>query len=171
LPRGDGTIIIGAVAVRQPLPTLLSQVLVAFTIEFDNEAEHQVSHRTTTGRDGGPRGASWLASQVMWSNVMQFVSAEGILVRDLHSRARTRRDSLTGLQRWGYVDLKPDPSDGRISPPRGDLVVRATAGGRRAQVVWRPLAGQTEERWRLRFGSDNIRQLRESLQGSSTSWM
>ena len=30
-----------------PLPTLLSHVLVAFTIEFDNEAERQIRHRTT----------------------------------------------------------------------------------------------------------------------------
>jgi hypothetical protein len=28
---------------RLRLPTLLSQVLVAFTIEFDNEAERQIS--------------------------------------------------------------------------------------------------------------------------------
>ena len=44
-----------------PLPTLLSRLLIAFTIEFDNEAEHRLEHRTTRGaalsvtgqRDGG----------------------------------------------------------------------------------------------------------------------
>src|SRR5580658_808460 len=30
-----------------PLSALLSQALVAFTIEFDNEFEHQAPHRTT----------------------------------------------------------------------------------------------------------------------------
>ena len=30
-----------------PLTTLLSRVLVAFTIEFDNELEHRMPHRTT----------------------------------------------------------------------------------------------------------------------------
>jgi hypothetical protein len=30
-----------------PLATLLSQVLVAFTIEFDNETERQMQHGTT----------------------------------------------------------------------------------------------------------------------------
>ena len=85
-----------------PLPTLLSQVLVAFTIEFDNESEHLISHRTTnSGRAAAPRGAPWLVLQVMWSNVMQFVGPEGITVHDLHVRARTTRDSLGGLQRWG----------------------------------------------------------------------
>jgi DNA-binding MarR family transcriptional regulator len=150
---------------RRPLPTLLSQVLVAFTIEFDNEAEHQMSHWTTTaGGAAGPGGAPWLVSQVMWSNVMQYVSAEGVRVRELHARARTARDSLTGLQRWRYVDVKPHTADSRTSPPRDDLVVHATAGGRRAQAVWRPLASMIEERWRDRFGSGDIRELRESLQ-------
>jgi hypothetical protein len=43
-----------------PLPTLLSPALVAFTIEFDNEAGGQIIHRTTKhgrrlarGRDRG----------------------------------------------------------------------------------------------------------------------
>ena len=34
-----------------PLPTLRSHALVAFTIEFDNEAEGQIIHRTT--KQGG----------------------------------------------------------------------------------------------------------------------
>jgi hypothetical protein len=36
-------------AMDEPLPlsALLSQVLVAFTIEFDNEAEHRLPHSTT----------------------------------------------------------------------------------------------------------------------------
>jgi hypothetical protein len=41
-----------------PLPALLSQALVAFTIELDNEFEHQMPHRTrnhgATGVRGGP---------------------------------------------------------------------------------------------------------------------
>ena len=43
----------------RPLCTLLSQLLVAFTIEFDNEAEHRIPHRTTVGpATGSPRPAS-----------------------------------------------------------------------------------------------------------------
>jgi hypothetical protein len=33
---------------RFPLATLLSFAVVAFTIEFDNEAEHRLPHRTTS---------------------------------------------------------------------------------------------------------------------------
>src|SRR5260370_32121794 len=40
------------------LSALLSQALVAFTIEFDNEAEHRLPHRTTDhGRSGRARAA------------------------------------------------------------------------------------------------------------------
>jgi hypothetical protein len=40
-----------------PLPTLLSRLLIAFTTEFDNEAEHRLEHRTTLDAGGtGPGG-------------------------------------------------------------------------------------------------------------------
>ena len=38
---------------RLPLSTLLSQALVAFTIEFDNEAEQRSVHSTTRGPAAG----------------------------------------------------------------------------------------------------------------------
>jgi hypothetical protein len=63
------------VAAGLPLPTLLSQALVAFTIEFDNESEHQMQHQTTTS---GSRRDPWLASLAMWSNFMQFVAQDGV---------------------------------------------------------------------------------------------
>ena len=58
-----------------PLPSLLSHALVAFTIELDNEFEHQMPHRT---RDHGStgRGGPWLVSMVMWFNCMH-VAATG----------------------------------------------------------------------------------------------
>ena len=48
-----------------PLPTLLSQLLLAFTIEFDNEFEHRAPHRTTSGGTGGRRRGPWLVSQLV----------------------------------------------------------------------------------------------------------
>ena len=63
---------------RVPLSVLLSQALVAFTVEFDNEFEHRMPHGTTVGRSAeGPRGP-WLASQVMWSNVLRYVEPDGV---------------------------------------------------------------------------------------------
>ncbi|MGD0955684.1 MAG: hypothetical protein ABR953_02500 [Candidatus Acidiferrales bacterium] len=56
----------GGAASGLPLPTLLSHVLVAFTIEFDNESEHRMAHRTTKhGRTGGSLRVPWLVSLVM----------------------------------------------------------------------------------------------------------
>ena len=59
-----------------PLPTLLSRLLIAFTTEFDNEAEHRLEHRTTLDAGGTGRGP-WLVSQAMWANFMQFVGGDG----------------------------------------------------------------------------------------------
>jgi len=149
---------------RLPLSTLLSQTLVAFTIEFDNEFERRVRHRTTTaGLSAGAGHAPWLASLVMWSNLMQFVREEGVTVAELQRQAHTARLSLAGMQRWGYIVVAPDPADSRPKPPHRDWVVRPTAAGRQAQDVWRPLFGVIETRWQARFGNDEIEKLRESL--------
>jgi hypothetical protein len=135
------------------VPSLLSQALVAFTIEFDNESEHRITHRTTVGRGADQPRGPWLVSQVMWANVMRYVVAAGsggIAVPQLHAQARTTKDSLGGLQRWGYVKV-------------ADSVVTATGWGRRAQRVWEPLAAEIEERWAVRFGADHAR-LRAALE-------
>jgi DNA-binding MarR family transcriptional regulator len=94
---------------------------------------------------------------------MRFVTEEGITVGELHARARTARDSLTGLTRWGYVVVAPDPADARPEPPRDALVVRSTASGRTAQEIWWPLASLIEKRWRARFGTDVVGDLDGSL--------
>jgi len=146
------------------LSTLLSQSLVAFTIEFDNESEHQLAHRTSLSTSAGDRAAGpWLTSQVMWSNVMRYVGDEGVRIADLHEMVRTTRDSLSGLQRWGYVIVEPGVSQSATRPRRSDLVVRPTAAGRRARAVWEPLGRVVEQRWSERFGSRTIDDLRSAL--------
>lgn len=147
-----------------PLPTLLSQTLVAFIIEFDNEFEHQMPHWTT---DYGAAAAAskkglWLVSLAMYANCMQFVPQEGICVRDLVRLARTKTN-FPGMLRWGYITAAPDPSDTRPKSPRSDWIIRATDKGRKAQEVWRPLFAEIEKRWQTRFGKIEIEQLRESL--------
>jgi DNA-binding MarR family transcriptional regulator len=145
-----------------PLPTLLSQLLLAFTIEFDNEFEHRAQHRTTSGGTGGRSRGPWLVSQPMWANFMQFVGEGGLPLHDVSDLVHLT--NLAGLERWGYVVVEPDPGDGRPVPPRRDWIVRPTPGGRRAQEVWEPLAGIIEDRWRARFGADAITALRDALQ-------
>jgi DNA-binding MarR family transcriptional regulator len=126
-------------------------MLVAFTIEFDNEFEQRMPHRTT---NFGSRSGPWLVSLVMWSNCMRFVGDEGITVRELEDLARTKTN-LTGMQRWGYITME--------GPARSDAVIRATPKGRQARGVWQPLSGEIEKRWQARWGEDRVRQLRESL--------
>jgi DNA-binding MarR family transcriptional regulator len=154
-----------------PLPTLLSKVLVAFTVELDNEFERALPHRTTMLGAGGPApppsgrpvARPWTVSLAMWLNVMQFVEPDGVPVRVLHERARLRKLPLTAMVRWGYITIAPADDDTRPKPPAGDLVVRASAAGRRAQGVWRGLVGDVEERWVSRFGREEIDALREAL--------
>jgi DNA-binding MarR family transcriptional regulator len=147
-----------------PLATLLSQVLVAFTIEFDNEFEHRIPHRTTRLiAVAEQRTGPWLTSMVMWSNLMRLVSEDGLTVGELEVLARTAKLSLAGMERWGYIRVEPDPADRRSRPPRRDWLVRPTAKGRRAQEVWRPLFAVIEKRWQERFGKDEVESLREAL--------
>src|SRR5277367_6483464 len=138
-----------------PLPTLLYHALVAFTIEFDNEFEHRMPHRTTnftpeSGRAQGP----WLVSMTMWSTCMRFVGDEGIGVAALEALARTKTN-LNGMQRWGYITVSSN-------------LIRATPKGRQAQEIWRPLFTEIEQRWRDRFGRDEIENLRVSLGALNT---
>lgn len=154
---------------RLPLPTLLARLLVAFTVEFDNEFEHRMPHRTSSTATGPSRRGPWLVSQVLWENVMRHIDPGGVTVRELHARARTTRDSLAGLQRWGYVTVDEGGRDGVSGSGRrpvgsdGDRWVLPTRGGRRAQEVWRPLAAMVEDRWRRRFGAVPVNRLNRGL--------
>ncbi|HEY1242852.1 MAG TPA: MarR family winged helix-turn-helix transcriptional regulator [Bryobacteraceae bacterium] len=136
-----------------PLSALLSQALVAFTIECDNEFEHRMPHRTSNyGSTGkGP----WLVSIVMWWNCMRFVGDAGVRVAELEELARTKTN-LNGMERWGYIAVE-------AKGPSRDSIVRATAMGRQAREVWEPLPAAIEERWRKRFGTDEVTELRKPL--------
>ena len=136
-----------------PLSALLSQMLVAFTIEFDNEFERRMPHRTTRqGSTGGP----WLVSMAMWSNCMRFVAENGVRLGELEDLAGTKTN-LNGMVRWGYIVVEQKPR-------RSDWVIRTTPKGRNAQEIWQPLFGTIETHWRERFGMNQIDELRESLQ-------
>ena len=136
-----------------PLSALLSQALVAYTIEFDNEAEHRLPHRTTdhgaSGHgDGDP--TTWLVSLVMWENCLRHVTDQPITVGELETRARTGTN-LDGMRRWGYITIDGTAKKIHKGRPGPDAVLRATAAGLRAREVWLPLPGLIEHRWRDRF--------------------
>ncbi|MBD5654825.1 MAG: hypothetical protein IAI50_06545 [Candidatus Eremiobacteraeota bacterium] len=143
-----------------PLPTLLSQVLVAYTIEFDNEAERSLQHRTTTSP--GARHGPWLVSLVMYANLMRLVPLEGTTVGTLEVAARTKRLSLAGMERWGYITVDTSSARSGRNAPRSNWIVRPTSQGRHAQQIWRGLFDVVEKRWSTRFG-DDADELRRSL--------
>jgi hypothetical protein len=145
-----------------PLSALLSQGLVAFTIEFDNEAEHRLPHRTTNHGTSAHGDGAWLVSLAMWENCMRFVTDEPITVGELEALARTPTN-LDGMRRWGYITIDGTASKIHKSRPAPDAVLRATARGLRARQVWLPLPGLVEQRWRERSGAGQIGRLRDSL--------
>lgn len=146
-----------------PLSALLSQTLVAHTIELDNEFEHQMPHHTTDyGITPGSALHPWLTSTVMWFNCLRYVDDDGITVRDLLLKARTPTN-LDGMRRWGYITITPDTAGAASKQPRPDAVLRLTAAGRRARELWPPLFAVIEDRWRDRFGPDAITELRAAL--------
>ena len=147
-----------------PLPTLLSQALVAHTIELDNEAEHRLSHRTTRheGADAGRTGP-WLVSFALWANVLQYLDADDITVTALRARARTDRLLLDGLRRWGYITLTPPAGEPLRRPPQDDATVRARRAGLRAREVWSPLPAIVDDRWSERLGRPAFDRLDRAL--------
>ncbi|WP_348262461.1 hypothetical protein P8935_22015 [Telmatobacter sp. DSM 110680] len=151
-----------------PLSTLLSQILVAFTIEFDNEAERRMPHSTTAHGRSSLSGmpAPWLVSMVMWFNCMQHVGDEPISIKELEHRARTPTN-FDGMQRWGYINVENPSTKTAVSGRKTQLrrsgsMITATPAGQAAKKIWRPLFLVIEDRWRDRFGSPEITALREA---------
>jgi hypothetical protein len=143
-----------------PLPTLLSQALVAFVIELDNEFEERMPHWTTDF--GGLKGSPWLTSAAMYSNCLAWLPDEGVSIRELERRARTHT-ILEGMRRWGYITVRPDGLKGKASEPQSKWVIRATLAGKMAAGIWAPLFAEIEQRWRGRFGEGTVEGLRGGL--------
>jgi DNA-binding MarR family transcriptional regulator len=152
-----------------PLPALLSQVLVAFIIEFDNEFEKQMPHRTAnSGSTRGSQQDPWLVSMVMWSKFMRFIPEQGITVAELQSQLPiSSKDLERWLVRlanwWGYLAIEHPAAIQSSKRLAARTVLRPTRGGRRAQRVWLPLTATIEKRWQQRFGQHEMATLLTSL--------
>lgn len=136
---------------RLPLFSLLSQALVAFIVEFDNEFERRVPHQTSDY--GGSRGAPFLVSMVIWQKFLRHVPEEGpdagidagdLQKRLLLSTPEMRRILARMSKWWGYVFV-------------AGKNVRLMPGGRKAFEVWRGLTEEIEKRWRDRFEIDQVK--------------
>ena len=93
---------------------------------------------------------------------MRHVTDQPITVGELQARARTGTN-LDGMRRWGYITIDGTARKIHKGRPGPDAVLRATARGLRARQIWLPLPGLIEQRWRERFGADQIGRLRDSL--------
>jgi hypothetical protein len=148
---------------QPPLSTLLSQALVAFTIELDNEFE-----RRFVDAGGGAR----VTSLTMWSNLLRFVG-DGVTVREFVAAVGLPKQQalsrLGGIERWRYVSLENAAGSGKregYGSARGtkdDWGVRYTPAGERAAAIWPALPDEIEARWRERFGPAEIDELAGAL--------
>jgi DNA-binding MarR family transcriptional regulator len=151
------------------LSAQLSHVLVAFTVELDNQFEHKMPHRTTRhGSTPGHPRAPWLVSYPMWVHCMRYVPEEGIrageLVRKSGLTSKTMQHVVKRLAAWwGYLSVGKPDAGLKGAGSAASKLVRPSAAGRQAQNIWQPLEAAIEDRWRDRFGSEAIRRLRGAL--------
>ena len=144
---------------RLPLSTLLSQALIALTIELDNEFERRFENA-----GGGAR----VTSLTMWSNRLRFVGA-GVTVGELIAAVGLPKQQalsrLGGVERWRYVSIGASGSSqkregyGSARGTRDGWDVRYTPAGKRAAAIWPALPDEIERRWRERFGAAEIDEL------------
>ncbi|HXA57103.1 MAG TPA: hypothetical protein VNU84_06665 [Candidatus Acidoferrum sp.] len=151
----------------RPLSALLSQILVAYTLEFDNEFEREM---------GGAAYAGARLSLVIWLNLIRFIPPSGISVRELTILALAPQErikhQLGCLERWGFVALQPHAGTARNAMSHGwgsgrgitaKWSVRLSAKGEKAVQIWPPLFATISRRWRGRFGDSALDRLNESL--------
>lgn len=163
------------------LSALLSQMLVAFTVEFDNEFERRM---------GGAGHPGARLSLVVWAILMRFVVAGGVPVRDLAAQALAPENQIKGLlgclERWKFIVFEPDAPvptalhrlSGRERRVgwgsgrgiRADWMVRLTSHGLAASRIWPPLFEEIERRWDARFGKREMGRLRKTCRASWTNW-
>ncbi len=125
------------------LSALLSQVLLAFTIDFERESR---------------------LSLLLSANELRVIGAEGgVAVRDLPALTGLSREAnavaLGFLERTALALVQADPRSARTK------VAALTERGRRARAKYARLLGEVEESWRERFGAGTIDRLRASLAG------
>ena len=95
-------------------------------------------------------------------NVMQFLDGAGTRVSVLAERAQITKQSMAELvvhlERLGYVERVPDPSDRRAK------LVRATPRGKQLYAIARDVVAEIEADWTKRLGKAKMRQLRALLE-------
>jgi DNA-binding MarR family transcriptional regulator len=146
-------------APHKPLSALLSQILVAYTVELDSEFERRMLESRSAAR----------LSLVVWLNALRFLAEGPVSVRMLASRSLATEGqdkALLGcLERWGFILLQPGerPGFGSGRGIRAEWTVRLTASGETAIRIWPQLIPQIDARWSKRFGG-HAASLRRALE-------
>lgn len=94
-------------------------------------------------------------------DALQYLDDEGTRVSDLAARAQITKQSMAELvlhlERHGYVERVPDPSDRRAK------LVRATARGSEVYALAHEFVAKTEAEWTRKLGKRKLAQLHELL--------
>ena len=100
------------------------------------------------------------------------IEPEGSRLTDLAERAHMTKQTVgevaTELERRGYLERAPDPSDGRAK------IIRLTERGREAQALGREIIEEIEQEWAERFGAERVAALRDALEAIAAEqlgWM
>ena len=95
------------------------------------------------------------------ANVFPFLKEEGISVSELAGLARVRKQTMAEaveqLERMGYVERRPNPSD------RRSRLVFPTERGMSVKPVTHATAARVEERWAQLTSPEELEALRASL--------
>jgi DNA-binding MarR family transcriptional regulator len=95
-------------------------------------------------------------------NVFQYLDDDGTRVSALAQRAQVTKQSMAELvahlERHGYVERVPDPTDRRAK------LVRATPRGREVYAIARDVVAELEQRWTRQLGKAKMAQLRRLLE-------
>jgi predicted transcriptional regulator len=131
-----------------PLSALLSQALIAFTLDFDKTLNEAL--RSADRTESAP-------SLAMWSNVLRFVGQEGIERRRLPEVSGISMSAIKSmvscLERHGWV----------VVAERQPHTVRLTQRGTAAAAIWQRVLADVERDWERRFG-DSVVALRAALE-------
>jgi hypothetical protein len=124
-----------------PLSALLSQVLVAFAIDYESQAA---------------------ASLATSANVLRLIGDEGVPLDRLPPGADVTGSGRSGMERHGQIVVDRDPSN-----PIKKLA-HLTPSARHIRDAYSPMTAESERRWEQRYGQEVVHALRAALESIVT---
>ena len=129
-----------------PLIRLLDEALEAFSSEFAKRLAE----------------AGYTDVRPTHGCVFGNIDRDGSRLTDLADRAHMTKQSVgevtSDLEKLGYVERVPDPTDGRAK------IIRLTERGREARMIGRRLIDELEREWATRFGAERVAAFRDALE-------